>query len=62
VAITVGATSYAAIGLSGWIPEETMPMMLDALREAAEQIRILNLEDTRAFEPHDPAFDYRVAV
>lgn len=62
VAITVGETSYAAIGLSGWIPEETMPMMLDALRAAEAQIRRQNAEDTSAFDPLDPALDYRIAV
>ncbi|MGF7151525.1 DNA-binding IclR family transcriptional regulator [Sphingomonas zeicaulis] len=62
VAITVGQTSYAAIGLSGWIPEETMPLLLDALRDAAEDIGRRNVEDVSAFEPLDPAFDYRVAV
>lgn len=61
VAITIGTPVYAAIGLSGWIPEAAMPEMLDALRQAAE--RIEQSSDVRAgLSPQAPVLDYRTAV
>jgi len=62
VAITVGKTSYAAIGFSGWIPEATMPRMLEALRDAAERITAAGLERGEELDAPDTALDYRVAV
>jgi len=62
VAITVGQTAYAAIGLSGWIPEASMPTMLDALRIAAADIQASGLERGEEIEAVDPALDYRLAV
>lgn len=62
VAITVGQTAYAAIGLSGWIPEAAMPTLLDALHAAAAEIQAKGLERGDDIEPVDPALDYRIAV
>jgi DNA-binding IclR family transcriptional regulator len=62
VAITVGQTAYAAIGLSGWIPEAAMPTMLEALRVAAAEIQARGLERGDEIAPADPALDYRLAV
>ncbi|MEU8421010.1 helix-turn-helix domain-containing protein [Micromonospora sp. NPDC048835] len=38
VAVTVGATPYAAIGMSGRFPDEHIPDLVGALRHAAEKI------------------------
>jgi DNA-binding IclR family transcriptional regulator len=38
LAVTVGSPVYAAIGLSGWIPEDNAESMADALKAAALQI------------------------
>lgn len=62
VAITVGQTAFAAIGVSGWVPESTMPAMLAALHDAATQITPQTAEVDVTFEPLDPASAYRVAV
>lgn len=39
VALPVSRPAFAAIGMSGWIPEENTKAIVDALREAAEEIR-----------------------
>jgi DNA-binding IclR family transcriptional regulator len=61
VAVTVGTTSFAAIGLSGWIPEPAMPELLDALRAAAAKIEQSGDEASPA-APVETILDYRIAV
>ena len=62
VAITIGTPVYAAIGLSGWIPTAAMPDMLQALHDAARQIREAGKDRGPELGLTDPALDYRVAV
>jgi len=62
VAITVGMTQYAAIGFSGWIPDATMPIVLEALRAAADQITRSGLERGDDSDGTAGALDYRIAV
>lgn len=61
VAITIGVTQFAAIGLSGWIPEETMPVVIKTLRAAAARIVQPDVADLAA-NAGEIAFDQQVAV
>ncbi|AQR72452.1 IclR family transcriptional regulator [Sphingomonas sp. LM7] len=61
VAVTVGTTAFAAIGLSGWIPEPAMPELLDALRAAAVKIEQSG-DETGSTAPAETILDYRIAV
>ncbi|MEQ8178873.1 MAG: helix-turn-helix domain-containing protein [Amphiplicatus sp.] len=38
VAVTVGEPAHAAVGVSGWIPDNTTKHIVEALREVAEKI------------------------
>jgi DNA-binding IclR family transcriptional regulator len=61
VALSVGKTAYAAIGLSGWIPEASMPPILNALRAAAAAIE-QNGTERGDGAGSNPVLDYRTAV
>lgn len=39
IALGVSHPAFAAVGMSGWIPEDSTSSIVDALKEAAEQIR-----------------------
>lgn len=38
VAVGVGHPAFAAVAVSGWIPEQNMPMIVEALQQAAQEI------------------------